>query len=166
MLALVITINILVALGVLICFKIQPNTDNGAKTATKAIYVFALVAGLSSAWYQFIYNNETDRNARTQASTKEKLDQEVAAAKRKCNDTILAYVTSKSFVKPRLKSPSTAVFPSASAISSTALGGCKFSVSAYVDAQNSFGATIRTPYSAILEYFPKENSWTIISLEM
>lgn len=82
------------------------------------------------------------------------------AAKR-CNNDIMAFVMSQTFVSRQLKAPSTAKFPyiTDSGVSSVSLGECKFKVRAYVDAQNGFGAMIRTRYSADMEYLPDEDAW-------
>lgn len=65
----------------------------------------------------------------------------------KC-DAISAFVTSQEFVKRQLKAPTTAVFPWSSddGVHVTNNGGCNFTVSAFVDAQNSFGAMLRTRF--------------------
>ena len=60
------------------------------------------------------------------------------------------------FVKKKLKSPASAEFPSivwdSSEISVAEAGPNSFLVVAYVDAQNAFGAQIRTRYRATMKY--------------
>jgi hypothetical protein len=78
---------------------------------------------------------------------------------------IEAFVMSQTFMKRRLKAPSTAGFPwySDSEVSVFHRGGGVFQVKSYVDAQNSFGAKLRTHYLCEL----KDNghdSWSLISL--
>lgn len=78
-----------------------------------------------------------------------------------------AYFISQSFVKERLKSPSSADFPSAfntQAFSVTAILPNKYMVSSYVDAQNSFGAKIRSRYSCTLKH--ENNNWSLESLNI
>lgn len=75
-----------------------------------------------------------------------------------------AYYYSQPFVERGLKAPATAEFPYASEVSARALGDCMFQVEAYVDAQNSFGAMLRTRYSAILRRLPEKESWQLITL--
>lgn len=62
-----------------------------------------------------------------------------------------AFLMSHYFVMQNLKSPSTADFPlyDYRAIN---LGGNQWSVTSYVDAQNSFGATIRTNYRVFITF--------------
>lgn len=71
-----------------------------------------------------------------------------------CKDKTMAFVMSQSFVKGKLKAPSTAEFPysSADGVSVAYLGECTHLVNAYVDSQNSFGAMIRTKYVVKLRY--------------
>lgn len=62
----------------------------------------------------------------------------------------MAFVMSQKFVRNRLKAPSTAQFPHSS--STREIGKCRYEVTAYVDAQNAFGAMLRTRYSAVMQY--------------
>ena len=80
-------------------------------------------------------------------------------------DEVGAFFMSKKFVEERLKAPSSADFCSYSDATVTDLGGGRFSVSAYVDAQNSFGATIRTYYSCVLRSTDGD-TWTLESLDI
>lgn len=80
-------------------------------------------------------------------------------------DKIGAFVMSQSFVEKRLKAPSTADFCSYSDATVTDLGDGRFRVSAYVDAQNSFGAKIRTNYTCVLKSTDGD-TWTLESLNM
>lgn len=85
-----------------------------------------------------------------------------------CKDTSLAFVAAREFVQDRLKSPSTAVFPLQvyDDVRVFYSGDCKHEIFAYVDAQNSFGATIRTPYYAKVEYRKATNRWILKNLDM
>lgn len=78
-----------------------------------------------------------------------------------CDDPTRAYIMSQRFVEDRLRSPSTASFPrySSDGVRVTQPQRCHYEVSGYVDAQNSFGATIRTRFSMRLEYIPAEEIW-------
>jgi hypothetical protein len=73
---------------------------------------------------------------------------------------------SQEFVKKNLKAPSTAKFPNPYGrdIDCTKLGNNRFKVVSYVDAENSFGAMIRTNYVAVVKYKGSEH-WTLESLE-
>jgi hypothetical protein len=89
-------------------------------------------------------------------------------AKRNCSDGPMAFIMSQGFVKRELKSPSSAKFPYAhdDGVSIQKTGECKFRVRGFVDAQNSFGAMIRTPYSIDMEYFPDSKKWGGSNLSM
>ncbi|MCW5697326.1 MAG: hypothetical protein KIS96_11425 [Bauldia sp.] len=80
---------------------------------------------------------------------------------------IEAFVMSQRFVTNALRAPATARFPyiTASGVSSTHRGGCLFRVRAYVDAQNGFGANIRTAYQADVEY-TSGGRWRLVDLTM
>jgi hypothetical protein len=80
-------------------------------------------------------------------------------------DKIGAFVMSQGFTEKHLKAPSTADFCSYSDATVTDLGGGRFRVSAYVDAENSFGAKIRTIYTCVLKSTDGK-TWTLESLDM
>lgn len=69
------------------------------------------------------------------------------------DDSSGAWVFMQGFVEKRLKSPSTASFPWFTAISESVipLGDDRYRVSSYVDAQNAFGATVRTQFTGIIK---------------
>lgn len=76
-------------------------------------------------------------------------------------DKAMAFVMSQGFIEKRLKAPASASFPwmSAEGVAIRDLGDCEFRVRAYVDAQNSFGANIRTWYSMNLRYQKSDETW-------
>lgn len=85
-----------------------------------------------------------------------------------CEDKIMAYVMAQNLVKQNLKSPSTADFPSygSSGVTITYTGECVHKVSAFVDSQNAFGATIRTPFSAELKNNIVDETWSFIDIKI
>jgi len=80
-------------------------------------------------------------------------------------DKMTAYFASNDFVKSNLKAPSTAKFPWFREVFVDDLGGGRYRVTAYVDAQNTFGAQIRTNYTCVVK---GEDSihWTLESIDM
>ena len=78
------------------------------------------------------------------------------------DNTITAYFMMQEFVKKNLKSPSTAQFPDYKEITINK-NNFVYSVSGYVDAQNSFGAIMRTYYSGKIEQVSKDN-WRGVDL--
>lgn len=63
---------------------------------------------------------------------------------------IEAYVMAQVFVRRQLLAPATARFAPMREATVTNLGGGRWYIAAYVDAQNAFGAMIRTPFRATL----------------
>lgn len=82
-------------------------------------------------------------------------------ARQICRNSMTAFSMSKRFVQERLRAPSTAVFPSFSAdgVRVSQEVHCKFTVAAYVDAQNAFGVQIRNGYQAKVVYRPESRLW-------
>lgn len=70
------------------------------------------------------------------------------------------------FVRDRLKAPSTAKFPWYEESSVTISGECEFVIRSYVDAQNSYGAMLRSDYVVKLEYDPVENVYTAQNIQI
>ena len=70
------------------------------------------------------------------------------------------------FVKKNLKAPSTADFPVFRETAVDDLGGGRFRVTSYVDAQNSFGAQIRTNYTCVVKGEEDSTNWTLESIDM
>ena len=117
-----------------------------------------------------LYEKEiAERQAAEEAAQKEKekieAEAKVAARKEACSkdNSIEAFINSQQYVEKQLRAPATAEFPTLD-FSVRDLGDCKYRVIAYVDAQNGFGALIRTNYSAIMVLQPETDSWTLEEL--
>lgn len=87
----------------------------------------------------------------------------------RCNDSTTAFVMSQNFVKQRLKSPSTATFPyindaGVKVFQDEPLTECKHVISAFVDAQNGFGGTVRNRYTVTMQKVPGKNAWRAVNL--
>lgn len=78
----------------------------------------------------------------------------------------LAYHMCQGYVKVALKSPSTAEFPPFQSYNAQYDGYNKYLVSGYVDAQNSFGAMLRTSYTCNIEQDKSTGSWHLIDLKV
>lgn len=87
-------------------------------------------------------------------------------AQRTCDDSGLAYIVSQDMIANSLRSPSTAEFPSRtqSGVQLSNLGGCIHLISSYVDAQNGFGAIIRSGFVAKVRYSKIERNYRLESL--
>ena len=62
-----------------------------------------------------------------------------------------AWAYMQQFVEKKLKSPKTAEFPSHGSQYVTEFGGDRYRVRAFVDSQNSFGATVRTEFEGVIK---------------
>lgn len=79
----------------------------------------------------------------------------------------MAYIQSQAYVKTALKSPASAKFPFAD-YEYKKYEDDSYLITSYVDAQNSFGAIIRSDYSTVLKYLGGEdadpNNWELKKL--
>lgn len=81
-----------------------------------------------------------------------------------------ASIVCKDYVRATLKAPSTADFPLLD-FSATRHAAGRWTVSSYVDAENSFGATIRSRYLCDIQYAGKGDpldyaSWQLLDLKV
>lgn len=87
-----------------------------------------------------------------------------------CKERVMAFVQAQHFIKRQLKAPSTAEFPMIADIGNASTpamvtgGKCGFIVDTYVDAQNSFGATIRARYTVTVAPLGNDE-WDLIHFE-
>lgn len=79
-----------------------------------------------------------------------------------------AFVKSQRFVKQKLRAPSTANFPliTAEGVVSRWINDCEFDVIAFVDAENGFGAKVRSKYEASLSYAPDADRWLLKQIQI
>lgn len=75
-----------------------------------------------------------------------------------------ASVMAEQFVKDKLKSPGSAKFQSFSDQNITDIGDGRYTIAAWVDSQNSFGALIRTKYICTVKY-AGDDKWQLENLE-
>lgn len=89
---------------------------------------------------------------------------------RECKSKSAAYTAVKRSIEYRLKAPSTADWPgrgdSQVLVASTNPEECAYEVWGYVDAQNGFGAMIRTDYYAKTRYSKEESRWITSNINM
>jgi len=104
---------------------------------------------------------QIERNRRAAEDRKAEIN---SREDRNCTDGSL-YVMSQRFVKSGLKAPSTADFPW-SATSVSMISRCRRIVSGYVDAQNSFGAMIRSNWAVDIEYSPDTDTYQAHRVEI
>ena len=86
---------------------------------------------------------------------------------RSASARVYAYHAIQRFVAQQLKAPSTAEFPSDHDIAIRPTGTCTFEIDGYVDAQNSFGATLRTRYvGAVTRQEGGDGGWQLDTLRV
>ncbi|MBE7465998.1 MAG: hypothetical protein HS116_21185 [Planctomycetes bacterium] len=78
---------------------------------------------------------------------------------------INAFIMSQSFIKQQLKAPGSAEFCSYREASVIELDQGRYRVSAYVNAQNSFGVSLRTHYTCEIKCVGK-GKWEVVRLEI
>jgi hypothetical protein len=100
---------------------------------------------------------------RRQEAAEEQRQQRYAAA---CGDrnATMAFVMQQDAVRSQLKAPATARFPSVVEAVVRTEADCTFRVRSYVDAQNSFGALIRSNYETVIRHFPDDGTWQVQSV--
>jgi hypothetical protein len=81
------------------------------------------------------------------------------------DDSGQAWEQAKNAVKARLKAPSTAIFPSFRDIQVEKIGTVTYEIYGYVDAQNAFGAMIRTNFFVSVSQV-QNNKWKINSVDI
>lgn len=94
-------------------------------------------------------------------------DEAEQAAKR-CQSPDAAYTMAKRFVEKRLRSPSTAEFPSllSDDVQVGYEGDCTHAVRAYVDAQNGFGAQVRQRFYARVQNERGTSEWVLLKVQI
>ncbi|MCD4760769.1 hypothetical protein K8R42_02615 [bacterium] len=106
-------------------------------------------------------NDSNNSQNKTVVNEPPKIEEEQSATE------LQAYIMSQSFIKPLLKSPSTADFSNYN-YTANDLGDNKWLVASSVDSQNSFGAMLRTMYSVIITYngddWAEKSNWTLNEL--
>ena len=91
---------------------------------------------------------------------------EQAVRERECTDHRLveAYVMIQNDVRQTLHSPATAEFPARYALGTRHEGDCIYRIVGQLDAQNRFGALLRTSFEGRIAYFPDTQTWRTIEL--
>ena len=77
-----------------------------------------------------------------------------------------ARTMAQQFVRRQLVAPSTAEFPTGmSRVQHVYVGDCEHTIGSWVDAQNRFGAMLRTHYRVGLRYMPETDTWRQLWIE-
>jgi hypothetical protein len=137
----------------------QAAAKASAEAAAKRAVLDAKQAALDAAKRQ---KQAEERKAAAAAK-------KAAARAKDCKNTTLAFVMSQEFVRRRLKAPSTAEFPyiTNDQVAVSTKADCTFRVIAWVDAQNGFGAQIRSRYVVDLKLLDDEaGTWQAIDVRI
>ncbi|MCE0853883.1 hypothetical protein LU689_28660 [Pseudomonas asiatica] len=150
---LIVATAIVVGVVFTICRDLAKNSRNAENSIRWTLVVGAVLVG-GMWWWHHAWETSPQR--------------EIDQAKKDCENSSMAYVMSQEFVKQRLKSPASADFPYLNNrdVMSVANHDCTFYVSSYVDAQNGFGAKIRTYYKATMKYERDREVWRATELSM
>lgn len=90
-----------------------------------------------------------------------------SAAKHTANhDAGMACIMAEKLIKQQLKSPSSARFDYGDCKGNATRSGDAWTLRSYVDADNSFGAHIRTRYVAKLTNVPPSDTWRLVELQL
>jgi hypothetical protein len=131
--------------------------SGNSTSASAALIVFAVVVVvLGGIVYFLAENNVTFSGGGTPSA---------APAAPHVPDKIEAWVACKSFVEKRLKAPSTADFESYSQELVSEGGAGSFEVHGTVDAQNSFGAKLRSNFRCSL-HSDQAGNWLLDSINI
>jgi hypothetical protein len=79
-------------------------------------------------------------------------------------DSGMACVMLEKLLTPQLKAPSSAQFDYADCVRHATHSGDTWTIYSYVDADNSFGAHIRTHFVAVLSNVPPSDTWVLRSV--
>jgi hypothetical protein len=82
------------------------------------------------------------------------------------DDQIMGCIKAQRFAGERLKAPSTADFQSCSSAFAAKSGADEWTASGYVDAQNGFGAKIRSTYIVKMRHVTGSDDWSPIDVSI
>lgn len=103
---------------------------------------------ISIVLFVFIYNSADDGS---KSSSSKQPSTPSTSSKSDSGDVHGAWAYMQLFVEKRLKSPKSADFPFGGSRHVTNLGGGRYKVVSYVDAQNAYGADIRTNFEGVIK---------------
>jgi hypothetical protein len=132
-----------------------------ASAVTIAVLLFVLLPDRPQTPEQIAASQARDAQARAESDAQ--------ALESACDRSIEAFVMSQEFVRRKLASPSTASFPYINDrdVSVLRTDTCLFTVVAYVDAQNGFGATTRSRYVANMKFNNDDKgSWSLAGMNL
>lgn len=136
-------------------FKEDPSPDY-APIKRKGMYYIAIGASIVVAlafWNEFVYKKSD--------AVLKREEQRIAAI---CTDVVKAYNKSKEPIEQSLTEMKLVQFPFLPKASSTAIGGCQFSIQATVEATYRTGGTHKKTYDAVVSFDQERNTWQLLHL--
>jgi len=131
--------------------QLEPLPPSRKKQMTSLLFLVfcigVLIWGAVSCFGTIYGAGDKEEASETQAPTK--------------SDAILMC---REFVREGLKSPGSADFPGSSNFKTISLGSNTYRVTSYVDAENSFGANIRTYFVCEVQYIG-DGKWKLTKME-
>jgi hypothetical protein len=112
--------------------------------------------------------DEERRKIEAQQQAEQAAAKKAEALAKQCANKTMAFVMSQEFVKRNLKAPSTAEFPwyTDDQVAVSLRPDCGFRVIGWVDAQNGFGAQIRSRYLVDLKYLGDAETWQMTDISI
>jgi hypothetical protein len=106
--------------------------------------------------------------ARREAEADRRAREAEAARLRQCTDSRAseAFTMIQADVRRALVAPSTAEFPRRAGQGTGHIGDCVYRVNGHFDAQNAFGAMLRSTFTGTIRYFPDQRGWQTQSLSV
>lgn len=153
--------------SLLLLFDAQERHET-TRTANPADYLASLKDTNPDRWFREL--EKLDPAAFAAETRRRELEERAENERAACGSAAntLAHIYAQGFVEQQLAAPTTARFPSIhrEGVRVTPVGNCEFLVQAYVDAQNGFGAMIRTPYAIQLKRLPHQEAWELVNLRI
>lgn len=141
----------------------------GPQTDSSKWWIFGPLIALAILWPAYsVYRFNHPKSPRASASASAS-DSEGATGSARSDRSTMAVVQCQNYVRDHLRSPSTADFPwlDHAVVPS---GNETYMVKSYVDAQNGFGATVRTDYICEIRYLggdaADQGNWSLIDLSL
>lgn len=144
--------------------KRKRKESKGTILAIRTLIVLSFVGFLFLGHYgcqKMVEHDQKEREER--AAFQRELDRKYGP-KGGSGEQVEAWAQMQIFVKQELKNPRDANFPFGGHRSVVALGDGRFRVRSYVDATNSFGATVRTNFDGVIER--RQGGWNLERLSL
>ncbi len=128
-------------------------------------WAFSSIIGIVFLSFLFWWNSDPSPNELAKRAEQQAVNTE-QRKELDCKSETMHHVMSDQLIKERLKSPSTAKFSSYGEMKTVYLGDCRVQHTGYVDAQNGFGATVRSQYVSVTIYNQANGQYRLESLDM